>query len=93
MDQVCPRIEGPEVAMHNKASVSSFNIASIGGGSLNCATNLTGDPARDGAVTAHVRHHDLDQPAAARNAGIGSAERAGQMHCLPEGPAGLGRVA
>jgi hypothetical protein len=46
--------------MHNKASVSSFNIASIGGGSLNCATNLTGDLARDRAVTAHAgRMHRL----------------------------------
>lgn len=40
--------------MHNKASVSSFNIASIGGGSLNCATNLTGDLACDGAAIAHT---------------------------------------
>lgn len=40
--------------MHNKASVSSFNIASIGGGSLNCATKSMDDFACDGAVTAHA---------------------------------------
>ncbi|WP_172746738.1 hypothetical protein [Neorhizobium sp. T25_13] len=56
--------------MHNKASVSSFNIASIGGGSLNCATNLTGDLACDGAVTAHAgRMHRLPEALA----GLGQA--------------------
>ncbi|MCJ9670657.1 hypothetical protein [Neorhizobium sp. SHOUNA12B] len=54
MDQACPQTEGPEIAMHNIASVSSFNVASIGGGSLNCATKSMGDFACDGTVTAHA---------------------------------------
>ncbi|MCQ1851291.1 hypothetical protein [Neorhizobium galegae] len=54
MDQACPQIEEPEVAMHNKASVSSFNIASIGGGLINCATKSMDDLAREGTVTAHA---------------------------------------
>ncbi|CDZ70544.1 Hypothetical protein NGAL_HAMBI2610_21460 [Neorhizobium galegae bv. orientalis] len=62
MDQVCAQVEGPEVAMHNKASVSSFNIASICGGSLNWATKLVGDLACDGTVTAHAgRMHRLPE--------------------------------
>jgi alpha-galactosidase len=70
--------------MHNKGSVSSFNIAYIGGGSLNWATKLMGDLAYDGTVAAHVRLYDLDRPAAERNARIGTryAERAGQTQRL-----------
>lgn len=41
--------------MHNKGSVSSFNIACLGGGSLNWATKLMGDLAYDGTLAAHVR--------------------------------------
>ncbi|WP_191969703.1 hypothetical protein [Neorhizobium galegae] len=79
--------------MHNKASVSSFNIAFIGGGSFNWATKLMGDLAYDGTVTAEVRFCDLDQPAAGRDARIDHTERAGQAHRQPEVLAGLGRAA
>lgn len=74
------QITAPEVAMHNKGSVSSFNIAYIGGGSLNWATKLMGDLAHDGTVAAHVRLYDIDRAAAERNARIGAryAERANQ---------------
>ncbi|CDZ29034.1 Hypothetical protein NGAL_HAMBI490_38960 [Neorhizobium galegae bv. officinalis] len=52
-----PEIEVPEVAMHNKGSVSSFNAAYIEGGTLNWATKLMGDLAYDGTVAAHARLH------------------------------------
>lgn len=70
--------------MHNNGNGSSFNIAYVGGGSLNWATKLMGDLAYDGTVAAHVRLYDLDQTAAGRNARIGMryAERAGQTERL-----------
>ncbi|MFB9952342.1 alpha-galactosidase [Rhizobium puerariae] len=70
--------------MHNKGSISSFDIAYIGGGSLNWATKLMGDLAFDGTIAAHIRLFDLDQAAAERNARIGMryAGRADQTERL-----------